>query len=36
MENFTMLQYFEWYYPADGSLWNLLKEQSTSLKEKRN
>ena len=25
MENFTMLQFFEWHYPADGSLWNHFK-----------
>jgi alpha-amylase len=33
MENFTMLQYFEWYYPADGSLWNKFKGQAQRLKE---
>jgi len=33
MENFTMLQFFEWYYPADGSLWNHFKEEAPKLKE---
>lgn len=32
MENFTMLQFFEWYFPANGSLWNHFKEQSIHLK----
>lgn len=32
MENFTMLQFFEWYFPADGSLWNHFKEQVPHLK----
>ncbi|MCF0055984.1 alpha-amylase [Dyadobacter sp. CY356] len=32
MENFTMLQFFEWYYPADGSLWNHFKNESERLK----
>jgi alpha-amylase len=32
MENFTMLQFFEWYYPADGSLWNNFKADSQRLK----
>jgi len=32
MENFTMLQFFEWYFPADGSLWNHFKEQAPQLK----
>ncbi|WAC39658.1 alpha-amylase family glycosyl hydrolase [Pedobacter sp. SL55] len=34
MENFTMLQYFEWYYPADGSLWNKLAADAKDLKAK--
>jgi len=29
-----MLQFFEWYYPADGSLWNQLKKEASSLKER--
>jgi alpha-amylase len=33
MENFTMLQFFEWYYPADGSLWNHFKEDAERLKK---
>eukprot|EP01037_Dinobryon_pediforme_P013146 gene13146-13248_t len=32
MENFTMLQFFEWYYPADGSLWKHLKDDAKRLK----
>ncbi len=32
MENFTMLQFFEWYYPADGSLWNFFKSEAKRLK----
>lgn len=32
MENFTMLQYFQWYYPADGSLWNKMKTEAVELK----
>lgn len=34
MENFTMLQYFEWYYPADGSLWKKLIQDANTLKDK--
>jgi len=34
MENFTMLQYFEWYYPADGSLWKKLATDAIDLKHK--
>ncbi|MDO5517751.1 MAG: alpha-amylase [Clostridium sp.] len=30
--NKTMMQYFEWYYPSDGSLWNKLKNESENLK----
>ncbi|MBI3883850.1 MAG: alpha-amylase, partial [Sphingobacteriales bacterium] len=33
MENFTMLQYFEWYYPADGSLWKQFKADAERLKK---
>lgn len=32
MENFTMLQFFEWYYPGDGSLWEHLKNEAGRLK----
>jgi alpha-amylase len=32
MENFTMLQFFEWYFPADGSLWNHFKNEAKQLK----
>ena len=28
-----MLQFFEWYYPADGSLWNHFKEEAERLKK---
>ncbi len=31
MQNGTMLQYFHWYYPQDGSLWNKLKDDSENL-----
>lgn len=31
--NKTMMQYFEWYYPNDGSLWNKLKERCRELSE---
>lgn len=30
-KNKTMMQYFEWYYPCDGSLWNKVKEEAESL-----
>lgn len=33
MENFTLLQFFEWYYPAEGSLWNQLKKETGRLKD---
>jgi alpha-amylase len=33
MENFTMLQYFEWYYPADGSLWKKFASEADWLKK---
>lgn len=29
--NKTMMQYFEWYYPNDGSLWNKLKSEAKNL-----
>lgn len=32
MENFTMLQFFEWYFPANRSLWNHFKDQAPHLK----
>jgi alpha-amylase len=32
-KNETMMQYFEWHYPNDGSLWNKVKENSKSLSE---
>ena len=31
--NETMMQYFEWYYPYDGSLWNKVKENSKELSD---
>ena len=31
MQNGTMIQYFHWYYPADGSLWNKLKQDAAKL-----
>lgn len=34
MENFTMLQFFEWYYPADGSLWKKLTLEAQDIKDK--
>jgi alpha-amylase len=33
MENFTMLQFFEWYYPADGGLWRFFKSEAKRLKD---
>jgi alpha-amylase len=33
MENYTMLQYFEWYYPKDGSLWNKFRKDAEKLKD---
>jgi alpha-amylase len=32
MENLTMLQFFEWYYPADGSLWRFFTDEAQRLK----
>ena len=31
--NKTMMQFFEWYYPNDGSLWNKVKEEAKHLNE---
>ncbi|MEO6314999.1 MAG: alpha-amylase [Chitinophagaceae bacterium] len=33
MQNGTMLQYFHWYYPTDGSLWKQLKKDAGALVE---
>ena len=33
MQNGTMLQFFHWYYPADGSLWKKLKSEVSKLAE---
>ena len=33
MENHTILQYFEWYYPKDGSLWKKVKNDASQLKD---
>jgi alpha-amylase len=33
MQNGTILQYFHWYYPTDGSLWKKLKEEAPRLAE---
>ncbi|WP_285058821.1 alpha-amylase [Pedobacter ginsengisoli] len=33
MENLTMLQFFEWYYPADGSLWRFFASEARWLKD---
>jgi alpha-amylase len=33
MQNGTILQYFHWYYPIDGSLWRCLAEESARLAE---
>ena len=30
-ENGTMMQYFHWYIPADGSHWNLVRDRATEL-----
>ncbi|AWW27707.1 alpha-amylase [Acetobacterium sp. KB-1] len=32
-KNGTMIQYFEWYLPDDGNLWQRLKEDAKHLKE---
>lgn len=31
MQNGTMMQYFHWYYPNDGSLWKKVKEEAPRL-----
>ncbi|MEO8414775.1 MAG: alpha-amylase [Ginsengibacter sp.] len=31
MVNGTIMQYFHWYYPEDGSLWNLIKEKAEEI-----
>lgn len=31
MQNGTMMQYFHWYYPKDGSLWKKVKEEAPRL-----
>ena len=31
MQNGTMMQYFHWYYPKDGSLWKKVKEEAAQL-----
>ena len=31
MQNGTILQFFHWYYPTDGSLWNKLKTEAQKL-----
>ena len=31
MANGTLIQFFHWYTPADGSLWNHLKDQADYL-----
>ncbi|HTI12564.1 MAG TPA: alpha-amylase [Puia sp.] len=33
MQNGTILQFFHWYYPHDGSLWKRLKEEAPRLAE---
>jgi len=33
MQNGTILQFFHWYYPHDGSLWKKVKEEATRLAE---
>ncbi len=30
-ENGTLMQYFHWYYPNDGSLWKKVKEEAANL-----
>jgi len=32
MENYTLMQYFHWYLPADGLHWNRLKTEAPRLK----
>lgn len=31
MQNGTMMQYFHWYYPKDGSLWRKVREEAANL-----
>ena len=31
LENGVILQAFQWYYPADGTLWNELKKRAPEL-----
>lgn len=31
--NITLLQFFQWYYPADGSLWNFLSKEAKRLSD---
>ncbi len=33
MKNQTMMQYFEWYLPEDGSFWRRCREQAQALKD---
>jgi alpha-amylase len=33
MINGTLIQYFHWYFPADGSLWNHVRDNAGSLAE---
>lgn len=33
MQNGTLLQYFHWYYPSDGTLWKKLKQDLPRLSE---
>ncbi len=33
MENKTMMQYFEWYIPADKKHWIRIKENAAKLKK---
>jgi len=33
MQNGTILQFFHWYYPHDGSLWRKVKEEAPRLAE---
>ena len=32
MENGVMMQYFEWYYPEDGSLWRRVRDDAAHLR----
>src|SRR6476659_3955728 len=33
MDNPSIFQFFHWYYPADGSLWNLIADKAQLLSE---